>query len=327
MKIAIFGAGAIGGYIGAKLARAGDDVTLIARGAHLAAMQTNGLRVMENDTEFVVQPRCLGDTKDAGPQDYVVIALKAHQLKPALPQLLPLLGPDTPVLAAQNGLPWWYFYKLTGKWQDHRVEMVDPGGQIWQTVGPERVLGCIVYPACEIVAPGVIRHMESDRLALGEPDGSRSTRLTLLAKTLINAGLRAPIRTRLRSEIWLKLWGNAVFNPLSVLTRGSLQDISTDPATRDFARRAMLEVQEIAAALGESMPLDVDARIDGAAEVGEHKTSMLQDFEAGRPLEIDAVTGATLEMARLTGVAAPNLEALDAMIRMLLRKTAEQAVR
>ncbi len=320
MKIAIFGAGAIGGYLGAKLARAGEDVTLIARGPHLAAMQANGLRVIEDDDEFVVQPRCLSDSREAGPQDYVVAALKAHQLTAALDNLSPLLGPETPVLAAQNGLPWWYFFQLPGQWQDHQIEMVDPGGRIWQEIGPQRALGCVVYPACEIADPGVIRHIDSDRFALGEPDGSRSERVTVLAKALINAGLRAPVRTRLRNEIWLKLWGNAVFNPLSVLTRASLQDIGNDAPTRDFARRAMLEVEAIAAALGETMAVDIDARIAGAGEVGQHKTSMLQDFEAGRPLEIDAVTGATVEMAHLTGVEAPNLEALDAMLRLLLLK-------
>ena len=320
MKIAIFGAGAIGGYLGAKLARAGEDVTLIARGPHLAAMQANGLRVIEDDDEFVVQPRCLSDSREAGPQDYVVAALKAHQLTAALDNLSPLLGPETPVLAAQNGLPWWYFFQLPGQWQDHQIEMVDPGGRIWQEIGPQRALGCVVYPACEIADPGVIRHIDSDRFALGEPDGSRSERVTVLAKALINAGLRAPVRTRLRNEIWLKLWGNAVFNPLSVLTRASLQDIGSDAPTRDFARRAMLEVEAIAAALGETMAVDIDARIAGAGEVGQHKTSMLQDFEAGRPLEIDAVTGATVEMAHLTGVEAPNLEALDAMLRLLLLK-------
>ena len=320
MKIAIFGAGAIGGYLGAKLARAGEDVTLIARGPHLAAMQANGLRVIEDDDEFVVQPRCLSDSREAGPQDYVVAALKAHQLTAALDNLSPLLGPETPVLAAQNGLPWWYFFQLLGQWQDHQIEMVDPGGRIWQEIGPQRALGCVVYPACEIADPGVIRHIDSDRFALGEPDGSRSERVTVLAKALINAGLRAPVRTRLRNEIWLKLWGNAVFNPLSVLTRASLQDIGNDAPTRDFARRAMLEVEAIAAALGETMAVDIDARIAGAGEVGQHKTSMLQDFEAGRPLEIDAVTGATVEIAHLTGVEAPNLEALDAMLRLLLLK-------
>ena len=320
MKIAIFGAGAIGGYLGAKLARAGEDVTLIARGPHLAAMQANGLRVIEDDDEFVVQPRCLSDSREAGPQDYVVAALKAHQLTAALDNLSPLLGPETPVLAAQNGLPWWYFFQIPGQWQDHQIEMVDPGGRIWQEIGPQRALGCVVYPACEIADPGVIRHIDSDRFALGEPDGSRSERVTVLAKALINAGLRAPVRTRLRNEIWLKLWGNAVFNPLSVLTRASLQDIGNDAPTRDFARRAMLEVEAIAAALGETMAVDIDARIAGAGEVGQHKTSMLQDFEAGRPLEIDAVTGATVEMAHLTGVEAPNLEALDAMLRLLLLK-------
>ena len=316
-KFAIFGAGAIGGYLGAKLALAGLDVTLIARGPHLAAMQKDGLRVIEGEAEHVVRPRCLADSREAGPQDYVFLTLKAHSLTPALDAITPLLGPETAVVTAQNGIPWWYFYKLPGPWQDHRLESVDPGGRIWQAIGPQRAIGCVVYPACEVVAPGVIRHVEDNRFSLGEPDGTRSQRAVRLARALVGAGLRAPLRGRIRREIWLKLWGNVALNPLSALTRATLAEICAQPATRAFARAVMAEVEAVAAALGERMAVDVDARLAGAGGVGAHKTSMLQDLEAGRPMEVEALTGAVVELARLTGVATPSLDALDGMVRLL----------
>jgi len=316
-KFAIFGAGAIGGYLGAKLALAGLDVTLIARGPHLAAMQKDGLRVIEGEAEHVVRPRCLADSREAGPQDYVFLTLKAHSLTPALDAITPLLGPETAVVTAQNGIPWWYFYKLPGPWQDHRLESVDPGGRIWQAIGPQRVIGCVVYPACEVVAPGVIRHVEDSRFSLGEPDGTRSQRAVRLARALVGAGLRAPLRGRIRREIWLKLWGNVALNPLSALTRATLAEICAQPATRAFARAVMAEVEAVAAALGERMAVDVEARLAGAGGVGAHKTSMLQDLEAGRPMEVEALTGAVVELARLTGVATPSLDALDGMVRLL----------
>ena len=316
-KFAIFGAGAIGGYLGAKLALAGLDVTLIARGPHLAAMRKDGLRLIEGEAEHVVRPRCLADSREAGPQDYVFLTLKAHSLTPALDAITPLLGPETAVVTAQNGIPWWYFYKLPGPWQDHRLESVDPGGRIWQAIGPQRAIGCVVYPACEVVAPGVIRHVEDSRFSLGEPDGTRSQRAVRLARALVGAGLRAPLRGRIRREIWLKLWGNVALNPLSALTRATLAEICAQPATRAFARAVMAEVEAVAAALGERMAVDVDARLAGAGGVGAHKTSMLQDLEAGRPMEVEALTGAVVELARLTGVATPSLDALDGMIRLL----------
>jgi 2-dehydropantoate 2-reductase len=317
VKIAIFGAGAIGGYMGAKLALAGADVTLIARGPHLAAMQARGLRLIEEGGESVAHPRCVADSREAGTQDYVVLAVKAHGVSPALDAIVPLLGPETAVVTAQNGLPWWYFYRQEGPLANHRLESVDPGGHIWETIGPERVIGCVVYPACEIESPGIIRHLEDNRFSLGEPDGSRSERVAALAQVLIAAGMRAPIRTRLRGEIWVKLWGNVALNPISALTRATLAQICATPATRAFARAVMVEAEAVATALGEKMPVGVDARLDGAGQVGEHKTSMLQDLELGRPLEIDALTGAVVEVARLTGMSTPNLDALDAMVRLL----------
>lgn len=318
MRIAIFGAGAVGGYLGAKLALAGEDVTLIARGPHLAAMQANGLKLIEESGESLVHPRCLEDSAQAGPQDYVVLAVKAHSITPALDAIKHLLGPETAVVTAQNGVPWWYFYALEGPWRDRRIESVDPGGRIWETIGPQRVIGCIVYPACEIESPGVVRHIEDNRFSLGEPDGSRSERVAALAKALIAAGLRAPVRTRIRNEMWLKLAGNAVFNPISVLTRSTLDRICTLPETRAFARTAMLEVEAVAAALGESLPVSVEARLDGAAQVAGHKTSMLQDLELGRPLELDALVGAVVELGEVTGVQTPSLRALYGMVKLLL---------
>jgi 2-dehydropantoate 2-reductase len=319
MRIAIFGAGAIGGYLGAKLALAGTDVTLIARGAHMAAMQKDGLRLIEGGEESVTHPKLAADSREAGPQDYVVLAVKAHSVSPALDAIEPLLGPETAVVTAQNGVPWWYFYQLEGPWRDRRVESVDHGGRIWETIGPQRVIGCVVYPACEIEAPGVIRHADDNRFSLGEPDGSRSQRAAALAQVLIAAGLRAPLRNRIRGEIWVKLWGNVALNPLSALTRSTLAQIVGEPATRSFARSVMLEVEAVAAALGEKMAVDVEARLNGAGEVGEHKTSMLQDLVLDRPMEVDAVVSAVVELGRVTGLATPNLDALDGMIRLLAR--------
>jgi 2-dehydropantoate 2-reductase len=322
MKLAIFGAGAIGGYMGARLADKDDvDVTLIARGPHLAAMQQDGLRLIEEDgSELVTHPNVVADTRDAGPQDYVVLAVKAHSIPPALDAIAPLIGPETAVVTAQNGVPWWYFHGIEGPHAERRLETVDPGGRIWETIGPERVIGCVVYPACEIEAPGVIRHDDAEnRFSLGEPDGSRSERASALAKALIDAGLRAPLRNRIRGEIWVKLWGNVALNPLSALTRATLAQICNEPATRAFARDVMLEVQAVAEALGETMVVDVDARLNGAAEVGEHKTSMLQDLELGRPMEVDAVVTAVVELARVTQTETPYLDALDGMIRLLVR--------
>jgi 2-dehydropantoate 2-reductase len=323
MRIAIFGAGAIGGYMGVKLALAdAAEVTLIARGPHLRAMQERGLKLIEGEGETIVHPRLAQDGAEAGPQDVVVLALKAHSITPALESIKPLLGPDTAVLTAQNGVPWWYFYKQPGPYEGRRLESVDPGGRIWDEIGPERVIGCVVYPACEIIEPGVVQHLEDNRFSLGEPDGSRSDRVAALAKALIAGGLRAPIRTRLRGEIWVKLWGNVALNPVSVLTRATLDQICGDPETRAFVRAVMVEAEAIATALGEQMPVDVDARLNGAQEVGAHKTSMLQDLELGRPLEIDAIVGAVVELSQLTGVPAPNLAALHGMVRLLARSTA-----
>jgi len=303
--------------MGAKLAAAGVDVTLIARGPHLAAMQRDGLRLIEDGQETVTRPRLVADSREAGAQDYVILAVKAHSVMPALDAILPLLGPESAVVTAQNGVPWWYFYGVDGPLANHRLESVDPGGKIWDSIGPQRVIGCVVYPATEIEAPGVVRHIDDNRFSLGEPTGERSERVAALSQALSKAGLRAPVRARIRGEMWVKLWGNVALNPVSALTRGTLVQICRDPATRPFVRNVMLEVQAVAEALGERMAVSVDARINGAEAVGEHKTSMLQDLESGRPMEIGPVVTAVVELAHMVEVPAPNLEALDGMVRML----------
>jgi 2-dehydropantoate 2-reductase len=320
MKICIFGAGAIGGFMGAGLARAGLDVTLIARGAHLAAMKRNGLKILSRGEERVVKPRCTEDPREAGPQDYVIVTLKAHAVSPVVDKLQPLLGPGTAVVTAMNGIPWWYFYNLKGPWENRRLESVDPGGRQWEGIGPERAIGCVLFLACEIVEPGVIKHTPDDRVVLGEPDGRRSERCAALSEALIAAGFRAPVRRRIRDEIWVKLWGNAVFNPVSALTHATLATIAHDPGTRALCRDIMLEVQAVAEKLGVTFPIDVDARIFGAGEVGEHRTSMLQDLERGRPMEIDAIVTVVQEMARIVGVETPYLDAVLALVRQRARE-------
>jgi len=317
MRIAVYGAGAVGAYLGAGLASAGADVTLIARGEHLEAMRRDGVRVIEGGRERTVRVLCLGDPREAGPQDYVIVALKAHQVSAATEGIRALLGPETAVVTAQNGIPWWYFYGVEGPLRGRRLESVDPGGRIWDAIGPQRAIGCVVYPACEVAAPGVIRHIEGDRFTLGEPTGERSERVEALAAKFTAAGFRAPVRRNIRNEVWVKLWGNVAFNPISVLTRATLAAVCADPLTRAFARAVMLEAQEVARALGEEMPVSVDARIEGAARVGDHKTSMLQDLEQGRQMEVDALVGAVVELGGLTGVPTPLLQGLYGMVRLL----------
>jgi 2-dehydropantoate 2-reductase len=320
VRICIFGAGAIGGLLGARLAAKGEaEVTFVARGPHLAAMQRNGVRLISEGREIVAHPRCVADAREAGPQDYVVVTLKAHSLPGAAEAMQPLLGPQTAIVSAVNGLPWWYFYRLPGPWQDRRVESVDPGGRLWELLHPSRAIGCIVYPAAEVIEPGVIEHSYGDRFTLGEPDGSRSARVQALSEALIAAGFKAPIRPRIRDEIWVKLWGNLAFNPISALTTATLDVLIADPGQRGVARAMMLEAQAVAERLGVRFAIDVDKRIAGAAEVGAHKTSMLQDLERGRPMEIDALLGVVVELAELVGVEAPTCRTVLALVRARAR--------
>ncbi|RYH12100.1 2-dehydropantoate 2-reductase [Tropicimonas sp. IMCC6043] len=319
MRICIFGAGAIGGYLGAKLAAVGADVSLVARGPHLAAMQADGLRLLEDDGETCVRVRAEADPAALGVQDYLVITLKAHSVPPLVSAMQPLIGPETCVVSAVNGLPWWYFHAHGGAFEGTRLASVDPGDAQWDGIGPERVLGCVVYPAAEVVRPGVVKHVEGTRFSLGEPDGTKSDRAMEFSQALIAAGLKAPVRTRLRDEIWLKLWGNLSFNPISALTHATLDVLCTDPGTRNVARAMMLEAQTIGTRLGVKFPIDVERRIDGGAGVGAHRTSMWQDLEAGRPMEIDALVGSVAELGRLVGEATPMIDAVLALIRLRAR--------
>ncbi|TIR15067.1 MAG: 2-dehydropantoate 2-reductase [Mesorhizobium sp.] len=318
MRITVFGAGAIGGYLGAKLAIAGSvDLSIVARGAHLEAIKADGLRLIEDGKETVARVRAASRAQDLGVQDYVVLALKAHSLGPALDQIAPLLGEGTAVVTMQNGVPWWYFHKASGALEGMRLDAVDPGGAIWQRIGPERVIGSVVYPAVEVDAPGLIRHVEGTRFSLGEPSGEKSERATALAREMVKAGLQAPVREDIRSEIWVKLWGNLSFNPISALTGSTLAAIVADEGTRAVARAMMLEAQAIGERLGVRFPISVDRRIKGAGDVGEHKTSMLQDLERGRPMEIDALVTAVQELGRLTGQPTPTIDSVLALVRRL----------
>jgi 2-dehydropantoate 2-reductase len=315
MRICIFGAGAIGGFMGAELALAGADVTLIARGPHLAAMQKDGLKLIRDGNEKIAKVRAVETAAEAGPQDFVVITLKAHSVPGVVPALQPLLGPDTAIVWGVNGVPWWYFYGLESPLKDARLASVDPGNVQWDGLGPERMIGCVVYPACEVIAPGVVQHVEGDRFTLGEPSGEKTARIAALSEALVKAGLKAPVRPRIRDEIWIKLWGNLCFNPISALTHATLDVIATEPGTRAVARSMMLEAQAIGEKLGVKFGIDVDKRIAGAAGVGAHKTSMLQDLERGRPMEIDALVTAVQEMGRLVEVPTPTVDIVLALIR------------
>jgi len=318
MRVCVFGAGAIGGYLAAKLAAAGRlEVSLVARGAHLEAIRANGLRLIEGDAETGHKVAASAEAAEFGPQDYVLLTLKAHSVSGALAAMVPLIGPDTAVVTMQNGVPWWYFHRHGGTLEGTRIEAVDPSGRIWDAIGPQRAIGAVVYPAAEVEAPGVVRHVSGRRFSLGEPSGEKSERVTAIARELVAAGLQAPVRTDIRAEIWLKLWGNLSFNPISALTRSTLAAIVADPGTRAAARAMMVEAEAIAEALGVTFPLDVDHRIAGAGAVGEHKTSMLQDLERGRPMEIDALVGAVQELGRLTDVATPAIDLVLALVRRL----------
>jgi 2-dehydropantoate 2-reductase len=320
MKICIYGAGAIGGYLAAGLAEVdGVELSLIARGQHLDAMTRNGLTLEKDGERRSVRVNGTDDPARLGPQDYVFIALKAHQAWEVAEQMAPLLGPETTVITCQNGAPWWYFHKLAGAYEGMQLASVDPGGRQHRVIGPERVLGCVVYPATEIAEPGVIKHVYGDKFALGEPDGSISTRAETLAGALDTGGFKAPVLDDIRSEIWLKLWGNLCFNPISALTRATLDVVATDPATRPIAHAMMTEAETIATRLGASFRVDIERRINGAAKVGAHRTSMLQDLERGRALEIDALVTAVQEMGRIAEVPTPTIDLVLGLVQQLGR--------
>jgi 2-dehydropantoate 2-reductase len=321
MKIAIIGVGAIGGYVGIRLALAGEDVTFIARGANLEALRTRGIRMVDADgTEEVVRRVNATDNyAEAGPQDIVVLALKAHQVEAVAGEVPKLFGPETVVIPMQNGIPYWYFHGHCGAFAGTRVESVDPTGAIYANIPCERVIGCVVYPAAELVAPGVIKHVEGNRFPVGEPDGTTSERVSQVARCFVNGGMQAPILSDIRSEIWLKLWGNLTFNPISALSRATLADICQYPPSRAIAAAMMGEAQSVAKELGVNFRVSLDKRIAGAEKVGHHKTSMLQDVEAARTLEIDAVLGSVVELARRTNTPTPHIDTVYALTKLLAR--------
>ena len=317
MKFLIAGAGAIGAYMGARLAQAGFDVTLFARGPHLRAMQEHGVRVRSVEGDFQTQPRIVGSLDEAGQADVVFLGVKAHSLTQLAPRLKPVLGPDTTVVSTQNGIPWWYFQGFGGQWDGLRLERVDPGGVISASIEARRIVGSIVYFSTEIYEPGVVQHIEGNRISLGEPDGSRSERCRRIAEALVTAGLRCPITTHIRQEIWVKILGNASLNPVSALTRATLAQMLRDPGVAEVIRRIMQEVEAVSKKLGMELSVSVEQRMAGAAKVGEHKTSMLQDLEAGRPMELEALVGSVVELGDRVGVAMDHTHAVYSCARLL----------
>jgi 2-dehydropantoate 2-reductase len=321
-RICIFGAGAIGGLVGARLAMRGEaDVSLVARGPHLAAMRSNGLTLKQAGETHVVKPIITDDPRELGHQDFVILTLKAHGVPSVIDTLMPLLGSDTAILFAQNGLPWWYFHGLGGPLEGTRLESVDPGGEIWNRLGPERAIGTVVWQAAEVEAPGVIAHHYGDRMPVGEPSGEKTQRVMELSRLLTSAGIKSPVKPGLRDEIWLKLWGNLSFNPVSVLTHGTLADLASDNGTRRVIRAMMDEARAVGEAVGASFAVDAGERIDMAAKVGAHRTSMLQDVEAGRPTELDALLGVVIELARRVKIDTPSLQIVYDLCKFRSRTT------
>jgi 2-dehydropantoate 2-reductase len=324
MKITVVGAGAIGGILAVKLAKSGEDVTVVDLGAHLAAIKSKGLKVIHHDgTQEVATMRAVATCAEAGPQDLVFLSVKANQIEGLAPAMRALFNNDTMVVTTQNGLPWWYFQNFRGPHQDYRLRTADANGMIAANIEARRIIGCVVYPAGEMIAPGVIKHVEGDRFPVGELDGADSARIKQVSEALVKAGLKSPILPDIRSEIWLKLWGNLSFNPISALTHATLVDICQEPATRELAANMMREAQTIAEKLGVTFRVPLDKRIAGAEKVGKHKTSTLQDIEAGRPVEIDALIGSVIELGELTGVATPSINAVHALLK-LLQKTMQE---
>ena len=317
MKFLIVGAGAIGAYIGARMARVGLDVTLFARGPHLKAMQEHGVQVKSAEGDFQVQPKIVGSLEEAGPADVVFLGVKAHSLPQLAPQLKPVLGPETTVVSTQNGIPWWYFQGFGGEAEGIHLERIDPGGLISSVIEARRVVGSIVYFSTEISAPGVVQHTEGNRISIGEPDGARSDRCRRIAEALIASGLRCPITTHIRQEIWVKLLGNASLNPVSALTRATLVQMVSDPEVSTVIRKIMEEVESVSRKLGMELPVSIDQRMAGAEKVGAHKTSMLQDLEAGRPMELEALVGAVVELAERLEIPVPYTRTVYSCAKLL----------
>ncbi len=315
MKVCIYGAGAIGGYVGAQLAIAGADVSLVARGPHLKAMRENGLKLRIGGEERVAKVTCTDDPAELGAQDFVFVSLKAHSIPGVVDAMQPLLNDNTSIVTAVNGIPYWYFYRHGNEFEGTTLQTIDPGARQWTALGPERAIGCIVYPATEVVEPGVIQHVYGDKFPLGEPSGEQTERVQQLSKMMESAGLRAPVMDNIRDEMWLKLWGNLSFNPISALTHATLDVITTTPGTRAVAKAMMLEGQAIAERLGVKFRVDVERRINGAGAVGAHKTSMLQDLERGRAMEIDPLVAVVQELGVLTGIPTPTIDTVLALVQ------------
>jgi 2-dehydropantoate 2-reductase len=317
MRFAVLGAGAIGAYVGAALARGGAEVHLIARGDNLEALRSDGVRVRSDRGDFHAHPPATDDSKEIGPVDFVFLGLKANSYASCGPLLEPLLHEETAVVAAQNGIPWWYFHGLEGPYEGRRIETVDPDGEVSSVISPERAIGCVVFAGTELAEPGVVQHLEGTRFSIGEPDGTISERCERFSEAMVAGGLKCPVEERLRDEIWVKLMGNVAFNPLSALTRATLAQMCDHPPTRSLVASIMEEALQIAEAVGAEPSVSIEKRLEGAAKVGDHKPSTLQDLEAGKPLELAAIVGAVVELADLTGVEAPNLRAVWASSGLL----------
>ena len=327
MKVAVLGAGAIGAYVGAALHRGGTDVHLIARGEHLEAIRERGVKVLSPRGDFVSPTPATDDPAEVGPVDFVFLGLKANQYASCGPLISPLMHEKTTIIAAQNGIPWWYFHRLAGPYEGRRIESVDPGGVVTETLPLDRAVGCVVYCSTEIEGPGVIRHLEGTRFSIGEPDGSTSERCTVFSEAMIAGGLKCPVEPDIRDDIWIKLLGNAAFNPISALSRATMVEIASHTGTRATVRLMMEETLEIAAGVGSRPDISVDKRIDGAERVGEHKTSMLQDLERDKPLELDVILAALIELADLTSTPAPTLRAVHAVTDLLATKVGAEPAR
>ncbi len=308
MKICIVGAGATGGYLGVKLINAGFDVSLVARGAHLTAMKKNGLTLIENDKEITCSPKCSDSMKELGKMDFIFITLKAYSINGLVEEISTMFDENTSVISSYNGIPWWYFFGAEGQFKNYRIKCIDPKNIQWNVITPERIIGCVVYPATEIIEPGVIKHIEGNRFSLGEPNGAQTERISRISKAMVRADLRAPVRKNIRQEIWMKLIGNLAFNPLSVITGETLDVLLLNEENKKTAYEAMKEATLIMDKLNVPMSISIDQRIEGAAKVGSHKTSMLQDYERGKELELDALVVAVKEIADLLGIKTPTID-------------------
>jgi 2-dehydropantoate 2-reductase len=327
MRVCIVGAGSIGGFVAARLARAGETVTVVARGANLAAIQREGIVLEQADGSVVKAPvQAVARLREAGPQDVVILAVKAHQVADIVDDIASVLHDDTVIIPMQNGVPWWYFQRQTSQWEGQAVESVDPGGRLMKTIDPGRIIGCVVYPACELTAPGRIRHVEGERFPVGELDGSRSARVEEISAMFQRGGFKSPVLDSIRDEIWLKLWGNLSFNPISALAHATLADICEFPLSRELAAAMMREAQDIATRLGARFRVSLEKRIEGAGKVGHHKTSMLQDVESGRDPEIDALVGSVIELGRITGIPTPHLQTVYALMKLLGRRISTERI-